>query len=184
MPILNLRSRMLETPNSESLVRLNAKYYIAETPTQIDVGKISLVDYPRWTPREKLMRHYNYIFSHNSHGRGDKQIKSNLVPMVVEQTNRGERAYDIFSRLLKERIIFERPNRRWDGFTCLFSAPIFRIGKSDKRYRHVHKFAWWYCDVGIGDLWYDGIYPAWSFHCLHGSGGINGVSASNCRCGR
>jgi len=31
---------------------------------------------------------------------------SSLVPMVVEQTNRGERAYDIFSRLLKERIIF------------------------------------------------------------------------------
>ena len=31
---------------------------------------------------------------------------SNLVPMVVEQTSRGERAYDIFSRLLKERIIF------------------------------------------------------------------------------
>lgn len=30
----------------------------------------------------------------------------NLVPMVVEQTNRGERAYDIFSRLLKEHIIF------------------------------------------------------------------------------
>jgi ATP-dependent Clp protease, protease subunit len=31
---------------------------------------------------------------------------ANLVPMVVEQTARGERAYDIFSRLLKERIIF------------------------------------------------------------------------------
>mgnify|MGYP003407102035 CR=1 FL=1 len=30
----------------------------------------------------------------------------NLVPMVVEQSSRGERAYDIFSRLLKERIIF------------------------------------------------------------------------------
>ena len=30
----------------------------------------------------------------------------NLVPMVVEQTSRGERAFDIFSRLLKERIIF------------------------------------------------------------------------------
>ena len=29
-----------------------------------------------------------------------------LVPMVVEQTNRGERSYDIYSRLLKERIIF------------------------------------------------------------------------------
>ena len=32
--------------------------------------------------------------------------RSYLVPMVVEQTNRGERAYDIFSRLLKDRIIF------------------------------------------------------------------------------
>ena len=29
-----------------------------------------------------------------------------LVPMVVEQSNKGERAYDIYSRLLKERIIF------------------------------------------------------------------------------
>lgn len=33
-------------------------------------------------------------------------IIDNLVPMVVEQTGRGERAYDIYSRLLKERIIF------------------------------------------------------------------------------
>ena len=33
-------------------------------------------------------------------------IMNNLVPMVVETTNRGERAYDIYSRLLKERIIF------------------------------------------------------------------------------
>ncbi len=33
-------------------------------------------------------------------------ITSNLIPMVVETTNRGERAYDIYSRLLKERIVF------------------------------------------------------------------------------
>ena len=31
---------------------------------------------------------------------------NNLIPMVVEQTNRGERVYDIYSRLLKERIVF------------------------------------------------------------------------------
>lgn len=37
---------------------------------------------------------------------GLNQINSQLVPMVVEQTSRGERAYDIYSRLLKERIIF------------------------------------------------------------------------------
>ncbi len=33
-------------------------------------------------------------------------IQNNLVPMVVEQTNRGERSYDIYSRLLEDRIIF------------------------------------------------------------------------------
>src|SRR5581483_10085931 len=35
-----------------------------------------------------------------------KEHALNLVPMVVEQTARGERAYDIYSRLLKERLIF------------------------------------------------------------------------------
>jgi ATP-dependent Clp protease protease subunit len=34
------------------------------------------------------------------------EAQNQLVPMVVEQTNRGERAYDIFSRLLKDSIIF------------------------------------------------------------------------------
>ena len=36
----------------------------------------------------------------------NEQITNQLVPMVVEQTPRGERAYDIYSRLLKERVIF------------------------------------------------------------------------------
>ena len=36
----------------------------------------------------------------------DKNITNQLVPMVVEQTGRSERAFDIYSRLLKERIIF------------------------------------------------------------------------------
>jgi ATP-dependent Clp protease, protease subunit len=35
-----------------------------------------------------------------------EEIRMNLIPMVVEQTSRGERAYDIYSRLLKDRIIF------------------------------------------------------------------------------
>ena len=37
---------------------------------------------------------------------GDKERLQTLVPIVVEQSGRGERAYDIFSRLLKDRIIF------------------------------------------------------------------------------
>lgn len=40
-------------------------------------------------------------------GRGAGDVRGlNLVPMVVEQTARGERAYDIYSRLLKERVVF------------------------------------------------------------------------------
>ena len=35
-----------------------------------------------------------------------KNLTNNLIPMVVEQSSRGERAYDIYSRLLKERIVF------------------------------------------------------------------------------
>ena len=46
------------------------------------------------------------IFPNNNQDGIEKTKTANLVPMVVEQTNRGERAYDIFSRLLKERIIF------------------------------------------------------------------------------
>mgnify|MGYP002567406069 CR=1 FL=1 len=38
--------------------------------------------------------------------KGGAVMHNNLVPIVVEQTNRGERSYDIFSRLLKDRIIF------------------------------------------------------------------------------
>jgi ATP-dependent Clp protease protease subunit len=47
----------------------------------------------------------------------------NLVPMVVEQTNRGERAYDIFSRLLKERIIFLTGPVE-DGMSTLVTAQL------------------------------------------------------------
>ncbi len=47
----------------------------------------------------------------------------NLVPMVVEQTNRGERSYDIFSRLLKERIIFLTGPVE-DGMASLITAQL------------------------------------------------------------
>ena len=38
---------------------------------------------------------------------------NNLIPMVVEQSSRGERAYDIYSRLLKERINFFSRCYKW-----------------------------------------------------------------------
>ena len=51
---------------------------------------------------------------------------ANLVPMVVEQTSRGERAYDIFSRLLKERIIFVNGPVH-DGMASLIVAQLLHL---------------------------------------------------------
>ena len=54
------------------------------------------------------------------------EIYGNLVPMVVEQTSRGERAYDIFSRLLKERIIFVNGPVH-DGMASLVVAQLLHL---------------------------------------------------------
>ncbi|MGC1305314.1 MAG: ATP-dependent Clp protease proteolytic subunit [Caulobacteraceae bacterium] len=53
----------------------------------------------------------------------DPDMLMSLVPMVVEQTSRGERAYDIFSRLLKERIIFLTGPVE-DGMAALITAQL------------------------------------------------------------
>ena len=52
----------------------------------------------------------------------DTQMNA-LIPMVVEQTNRGERSYDIYSRLLKERIIFLTGPVN-DAVACVISAQL------------------------------------------------------------
>jgi ATP-dependent Clp protease, protease subunit len=58
---------------------------------------------------------------------------ASLVPMVVEQTSRGERAYDIFSRLLKERIIFVTGGVE-DGLASLVTAQLlFLESENPKR---------------------------------------------------
>ena len=58
---------------------------------------------------------------------------ANLVPMVVEQTSRGERAFDIFSRLLKERIIFVTGGVD-DGLASLVTAQLlFLESENPKR---------------------------------------------------
>ena len=62
----------------------------------------------------------------------------NLVPMVVEQTNRGERAYDIFSRLLKARVIFITGPIE-DGMATLVSAQLlFLEAENPKKEIHMY----------------------------------------------
>ena len=57
---------------------------------------------------------------------------SNLVPMVVEQSNRGERAYDIYSRLLKERIIFLTGQIN-DNIASLVTAQLLFLEAEDPK---------------------------------------------------
>ena len=67
-----------------------------------------------------------------------------LVPMVVEQTARGERAYDIYSRLLKERIIFVTGPIE-DNVASLITAQLAVSGggEPEERDRDVHQFTRW-----------------------------------------
>lgn len=56
-----------------------------------------------------------------------------LVPMVVEQTSRGERAYDIFSRLLKERIIFIGSGINDDVANLIIAQMLFLQGEDAEK---------------------------------------------------
>ena len=55
-----------------------------------------------------------------------------LIPMVVEQTNKGERAFDIYSRLLKERIVFLVGPVNDSVASLVVAQLLFRIRKSKK----------------------------------------------------
>ena len=86
--------------------------------------------------------------------RDDPQdVMMNLVPMVVEQTARGERAYDIYSRLLKERIVFVTGVVE-DHMASLMVAQLLFLESENpkKRNRHVHQLAWRVGERGSGDL--------------------------------
>ena len=84
-----------------------------------------------------------------------------LVPMVVEQTNRGERAYDIYSRLLKERIIFLVGPVN-DGMASLICAQLLFLESENPEQGHLllHQLAGRHGDVRPRDLRHHAVHPA------------------------
>ena len=62
-----------------------------------------------------------------------QEYASSLIPMVVEQSNRGERAYDIYSRLLKERIIFLTGAVTDDVASVLIAQLLFLESENPKK---------------------------------------------------
>ena len=93
--------------------------------------------------------------------------QSVLVPMVVEQTGRGERAYDIYSRLLKDRIIFIGTPID-DHIANLVIAQMLFLQMEDgkKDHQSLHQLAWWLCHRRPGDLRYHAVFDLRRDHLL------------------
>ncbi len=60
-------------------------------------------------------------------------IQNNMVPIVIEQTGRGERAYDIYSRLLKDRILFVSGGIHDDMSNLIVAQLLFLQGEDSER---------------------------------------------------
>jgi len=63
---------------------------------------------------------------------------SNLVPIVIEQTSRGERSFDIYSRLLKERIIFLSGQVEDNISTLIVSQLLFLESENPEKDIHLY----------------------------------------------
>lgn len=61
-----------------------------------------------------------------------KESKMSLIPMVVEQTSKGERSYDIYSRLLKDRIIMLHDDVNENSASVIVAQLLFLESESDK----------------------------------------------------
>ena len=78
-----------------------------------------------------------------------------LVPMVIEQTNRGERSYDIYSRLLKDRIVFLGGEITDDTANLVVAQMLFlEMGNAVK---HIRFF--WFLSLSISDMFKHTIHP-------------------------
>ena len=105
-----------------------------------------------------------------------------LVPMVVEQTNRGERAYDIYSRLLKERIIFITGPIE-DGMASLVVAQLLFL-EADNPKKEISMYINSPGGVVTSGL---AIYDTMQFirpagvDAVHRASGVHGIAAAGCR---
>ena len=101
-----------------------------------------------------------------------------LVPMVIESSSRGERAYDIYSRLLRERIIF-LGDQIEDHLANLVIAQLLFLESEDPGEGHqpVHQLARWPGDVRPRHLRHDAVPARAGQHDLHRHGGVDGGGA-------
>jgi hypothetical protein len=106
----------------------------------------------------------------------------NLVPMVVEQTARGERAYDIYSRLLKERLIFiVGPVEDYMANLWWRSCCSWKSENPDKDIALYINSPGGVGERGLGDLRHHAVHQAGREHHLRRPGGLDGRGAAGGR---
>ena len=109
----------------------------------------------------------------------------NLVPMVVEQTARGERAYDIYSRLLKERLIFiVGPVEDYMANIVVAQMLFLESENPEKDIALYINSPGGVGERGPGDLRHHAVHQARRQHHLHRPGGQHGRGAARGRRGR
>lgn len=97
-----------------------------------------------------------------------------LVPMVVEQTSRGERSYDIFSRLLKERIIFLTGQVEDHMANLIVAQMLFLEAENPEKDIHLYINSRRRDHSGYVYLRHHEVYQAGCQHHLYGSGVLYG----------
>ena len=106
----------------------------------------------------------------------------NLVPMVVEQTSRGERAYDIYSRLLKERVVFMvGPIDDYMANVIVAQLLFLESENPDKDINLYINSPGWLGHRGHGDLRHDAVHQAGREHDLRRPGCEHGFAAARGR---
>ena len=82
----------------------------------------------------------------------------NLIPTVIEQTNRGERAYDIYSRLLKDRIIMLGSAIDDNVANSIVSQLLFLESQDPEKIFISTSTARWFYHSRYGNLRYNAVY--------------------------
>ena len=104
--------------------------------------------------------------------------QSVLIPMVVEQTGRGERSYDIYSRLLKDRIVFiGTPIDDHIAKSGHRAAAFLANGRRQEGHQHLHQLAGRIGYRGTGGLRHDAISDVRYDDVLPRNGGEHGRGA-------
>ena len=111
----------------------------------------------------------------------NENVSQVLVPMVVEQTGRGERSYDIYSRLLKDRIVFV--GQIDDHIANLVIAQLLFLQMEDGK-KDINLYI--NSPGGVrhgraGNLRHDAVSDVRRGHVLHRHGGEHGGSVALCR---